>query len=340
VIATEDIAPGQVISETKAFAMVFVASTPPLENKELVEKVLQKLLLSDKEMREKFRKLSTWHEKRPKSLPLFDWTAPFDSQDIESLRWEIQERINANRFLNNNTSPRGAGIWISEVSYLNNDCIDGNVSKMYFGDKIMLRAFKQIKKGEELTIPYTNPEETFTRKLLFKRHNFECKCRLCEFEELESPAIKAEIDECLDFIKSQMPTIKQRTLPNTIMDNFRRICELRSNSPDLNMAMITETIATLGKTLFETGHVKECIEVFQAVRKASYNPSGIKNGLFVMDKNLILAYLILMDLKNVIQAVKTYIEDLVLAYGTAEVVKRFGQYIILIFLFIIFVFWL
>jgi len=331
VIATDDIAPGQLIAVTKALARVSGEWTPPEEKDGLVEEVHKKLLLADKKTRTKFRKMSTLTfpeelEERPQWLLPINWTASLECQDTASLCWEIQTRINSNMFINKDRSPRVVGIWLSAVSYLNNDCIDGNVSRMYFEDKIMLRAFKEIKKGEELTIPYINPEEINDRKLLFKRHNFECKCRLCEFEELESSGIKSEINECLEFIESQLPTLKEQNVSNEVMEKFRRICELRSSNPDLNMAMKTEIILSLGEKLFESGFIEQSIEVFQAIRKAMCNPSGIKKGgLLEMDKMLIKSLLALGNVNEVISALKTYKEDLLLVYGTVDVVERFGR---------------
>jgi len=65
---------------------------------------------------------------------------------------------NDNLFYNNDVTPPPVWLWISEATYLNNDCIDSNVSIQYFGDIMMIRAFKPISAGEQITIAYREPE--------------------------------------------------------------------------------------------------------------------------------------------------------------------------------------
>jgi len=68
---------------------------------------------------------------------------------------------------------------------------------------MLLRAFKAIAKGNELTNSYRNPEDK-SRADYFKRENYEFPCRLCVFKANESSHTQNKIQEELECIEKNM----------------------------------------------------------------------------------------------------------------------------------------
>ncbi|CAG8575219.1 9439_t:CDS:1 [Ambispora leptoticha] len=84
----------------------------------------------------------------------------------------------------------GSGIWI-KPSYFNHSCIDTNVQRIYLGDLMFVRAQRPIKKGEELTLFYTDPVEPFEKRTkTLQKFGINCQCRLCKLERAESNKVK------------------------------------------------------------------------------------------------------------------------------------------------------
>jgi hypothetical protein len=56
-----------------------------------------------------------------------------------------------------------------------------------FGDLIMIRTLIDLKKGDEVTVKYVPPLETYEKRHYFctKIWGFQCQCRLCELDRQE-----------------------------------------------------------------------------------------------------------------------------------------------------------
>jgi len=67
----------------------------------------------------------------------------------------------------------------------------------------MLRAFKEIQIGEEITTAYRNLSVADRREQLATL-DFECKCRLCHFEASEDPKLTKKVQESLNFIERKL----------------------------------------------------------------------------------------------------------------------------------------
>jgi len=223
---------------------------------------------------------------------------------------------------------------------------------------MMLRAFKAIAKGQELTISYRNPEDK-SRTDYFKRENYECPCRLCVFEANESSHTQNKIQEELECIEKNLVKFhnlqgmvqnpvsfenvneegaatvttgfliqkvareKETKVINEMVASFRKICELRRNHPGLNMALVTKKIIyNLGVELAKKELFKESLEIFEAVRAASYCALKINSSVLNLDSLITVSYLRLNDMEGVKKTIKVYKEDLVTAYGTVEAVKQ------------------
>lgn len=85
-------------------------------------------------------------------------------------------------------SPEGTviGSCLDPFAALMNHSCDPNSAFFFEGPELRVRSIKSIKRGEEITISYTDPTESldFRQKQLSNYH-FVCKCKKCEKEVLE-----------------------------------------------------------------------------------------------------------------------------------------------------------
>ena len=87
------------------------------------------------------------------------------------------------------TSPAGyhsTGLWL-KASYINHAC-DGNAMRSFIGDMMIVRAIRDIAKGEEILMPYRLPDavNAITQEELGKTWAFKCDCGLCIAEAASS----------------------------------------------------------------------------------------------------------------------------------------------------------
>ena len=74
------------------------------------------------------------------------------------------------------------------ASSINHSCLP-NISRSYNGDMMILRAAKDLSKGQELLFYYTDPTQPYTtRKKFLSGYGFECGCQLCNIEKCETDA--------------------------------------------------------------------------------------------------------------------------------------------------------
>ncbi|KAI7721533.1 hypothetical protein KC353_g1276 [Hortaea werneckii] len=115
---------------------------------------------------------------------------------IERNGFGFDSRISEN-FLENEVKKRQAagnpstGIWIT-ASFMNHAC-DGNAARAFLGDMMLVRASKDIAKGQEILIPYLEPDmdHTVTLASLQQQWGFTCHCAICT-AEAEVPQTQRE----------------------------------------------------------------------------------------------------------------------------------------------------
>ncbi|KAF2163267.1 hypothetical protein M409DRAFT_26311 [Zasmidium cellare ATCC 36951] len=74
------------------------------------------------------------------------------------------------------------GVWLTS-SFINHDCI-GNAARSFIGDIMVIRATKDLNKGDEILMRYKNSEddiESFQKSML-SAWKFKCSCALCVAE--------------------------------------------------------------------------------------------------------------------------------------------------------------
>ena len=95
-----------------------------------------------------------------------------------------------------------SGLWI-KTAYTNHSCIP-NAEPSVIGDLMVIKATRDIKKGEEITISYFNDIDHKTRTRKIKSSwGFDCTCELCTAEAATSPEDMEERIHLRDLITEQ-----------------------------------------------------------------------------------------------------------------------------------------
>ncbi|KAH0350844.1 SET domain-containing protein, partial [Aureobasidium melanogenum] len=110
------------------------------------------------------------------------------------------------------TSPKSTGLWI-RISNANHACLS-NAVRSFIGDLIVLRAAKDIKSGEEITISYQNPAPLLEdrQKLLFSSWGFRCDCLLCTSEA----SLGVKMQTLADHVETSMAFMGDRNLNDVL----------------------------------------------------------------------------------------------------------------------------
>ncbi|KAK5723704.1 hypothetical protein LTR15_005403 [Elasticomyces elasticus] len=106
------------------------------------------------------------------------------------------------------------GVW-RVASYVNHAC-SGNAVRAFIGDMMIIRATRDIKAGDEVTMRYTNPKEDgpASRKKTKDSWGFECDCAICMADLAVPPkqlerrrALNKEVEK---FLGSNRLTLQSR----------------------------------------------------------------------------------------------------------------------------------
>ena len=92
----------------------------------------------------------------------------------------------------------GSGLWIMP-SYINHSCWPNSV-RSFLGNLLIVRAARDIREGEEITINYIENESGIQKrqKALYSGWGFNCKCTLCEIETAEQNGAQDKRQELVE----------------------------------------------------------------------------------------------------------------------------------------------
>jgi tetratricopeptide (TPR) repeat protein len=86
-------------------------------------------------------------------------------------------------------SNASTGLWV-RAAYINHSCVS-NAKKDYFGDMMLLRATRAIRKGEEITHSYDESSDFDARAAALQRTwGFKCRCALCAAEQADALEVR------------------------------------------------------------------------------------------------------------------------------------------------------
>lgn len=98
--------------------------------------------------------------------------------DVNSL---VEDAVSA-KVLGKNSDYYGIGLWVL-ASFINHSCIP-NARRLHVGDHVMVHASRDLKAGEEITLPYFDVLSPLNkRREISKTWDFDCNCKRCKFED-------------------------------------------------------------------------------------------------------------------------------------------------------------
>ncbi|TCD60526.1 hypothetical protein EIP91_009934 [Steccherinum ochraceum] len=117
-------------------------------------------------------------------------------------------------------------------SFCNHACLP-SADRTFFGDVMAIRATRDLKAGEEVTMTYCDSAQTYQKRTEFvqKKWRFACDCLLCKADLSDSPAARSRRAEAVDMPSSLgISAIKQRIaqIKSTYTDSpERRRCGIK-----------------------------------------------------------------------------------------------------------------
>ncbi|OXA45002.1 uncharacterized protein LOC110857146 [Folsomia candida] len=162
------------------------------------------------------------------------------------------------------------GVWIP-ASKINHNCIDANVMYVHHDSSLvmMVITFRKVKKGEEILMSYVDAMQPLERRDFMKSHDFICKCRLCELDRSESPALIAKRDQLVKSLAYDPDTNLYPFHPLILgrdMVTIDKVEILRAASPDMNFAMTCSGIYTIAAVvLLDQRRYVECLSILEKV---------------------------------------------------------------------------
>lgn len=102
------------------------------------------------------------------------------------------------------------GMWLLACR-ANHACLP-NVSRSFIGDMLILRASRPLPAGSEIFVSYTSGTEPYnTRRANLRRYGFQCKCAMCEMDEMVSEGAHAQREGLLNGLITDMMSPKATT---------------------------------------------------------------------------------------------------------------------------------
>ena len=129
-------------------------------------------------------------------------------------------------------SPDGTviGSCLEPFAALMNHSCDPNSDFFFEGPELRVRSIKTIMKREEITISYTDPDESFDfRQKQLSNYYFICKCKKCEEEGLgewrtEDTELNRPTPESQHLLRELLQLDPKTTSPEAVEASASRIC--------------------------------------------------------------------------------------------------------------------
>jgi hypothetical protein len=204
------------------------------------------------------------------------------------------------------------------------------------------RAFREIKKGEELIFSYASP--TWSHKsrmdLLINRLGFTCDCQLCTLDNQLDPKVIVQREKLQDLVKRQeidFVGLDGKSSPEEIYRKFqisstllqeiiRKLEQLHPNHGDLNVSII-DALEKLGMKYFGVGQFEKSAELMQRAHsimmKLGLPHGAIESMLWVVGSHLQLG-----DTKTAKYWIEVLKRNAILAHGTVKVLKVMGEWVL------------
>ncbi|KAG9663163.1 SET domain-containing protein, partial [Aureobasidium melanogenum] len=127
------------------------------------------------------------------------------------------------------TTPKSTGLWI-RIANANHACLS-NAVRSFIGDLIILRAARDIKDGEEITISYQNPAPLLEdrQKVLSNSWGFRCNCLLCTSEA----SLGVKMQTLADHVETSLTFMGARNLNDVLATDSELVAMAEIVAEDL-----------------------------------------------------------------------------------------------------------
>uniref|UniRef100_A0AC35EVQ2 SET domain-containing protein n=1 Tax=Panagrolaimus sp. PS1159 TaxID=55785 RepID=A0AC35EVQ2_9BILA len=213
----------------------------------------------------------------PPNIPTGDNIAKYEEIPFGVIDAQRVQQISANNpFVSDDICPddniaknQNSHLYILP-SYFNHSCLP-NAFRSFFGDIIAIHASEDIKKGDEIFLPYLYPLNAYLeRKNTIMARGFICQCKLCELD--------ANDPNCLirDQMLKKLKDFKKDYTPNFVVANgepiLKKIRESYVNRNELKV-VLAQALVILGSAYFNTQKSSRAITCLEeAVSLMNNNP--------------------------------------------------------------------
>lgn len=163
----------------------------------------------------------------------------------------------------------GIGIW-AMASFINHACQGaGSARRSFIGDMMIVRAAKDIKKGEEITHSYYYADDVNKRREAILKHwGFLCNCSRCTTESKETPAIQKSRQTQLTTILNTNATGKNPTVALRKFTQSIRSLEATYTKPATEQPRYVVFCALKHLVEMQLGTLEEILETLKCVVEA------------------------------------------------------------------------
>ncbi|KAK5682701.1 hypothetical protein LTS10_005831 [Elasticomyces elasticus] len=185
------------------------------------------------------------------------------------------------------------GIW-RVASYINHAC-SGNAFRVFVADIMVIRATRDIKAGDEVTMRYTNPKEDgpASRKKTEDSWGFECDCAICK-ADLAVPSKQLERRNSLSkevekFLGSNRLTLQSRAGAASIRKAEKFCADLEATyDPAMYAGKPRLALVSLGQWLCQAHNFESSQR--QVIACANRSLANLGYGIKILRKKLTIDY--------------------------------------------------
>jgi len=203
------------------------------------------------------------------------------------------------------------GVWLLP-SYVNHSCMDANAHYYIYGDVMLVRAIKEIKKGQEVIFSYI-PLGRQVREKFFQKRGFKCDCCLCLMGDLESEKVKREVESNLELVRNGLNASSLEVQVSRI----RRIISLREKFSKTNLALLDPCVEMVASALLERRIWGIVCEILEKSHEVARNTCYAMKAVYI-SLQLVKAYRGWGKKDLVSQWIQVLKDDLIVSYGSYE----------------------
>uniref|UniRef100_A0A914Q6Q3 SET domain-containing protein n=1 Tax=Panagrolaimus davidi TaxID=227884 RepID=A0A914Q6Q3_9BILA len=172
-------------------------------------------------------------------------------------------------------------------SYFNHACL-ANAYRTNFGDVMAVHAIDDIKKDDEIYLPYVDPFLSYPKRMEeLSRWKFTCHCKLCELDSKDKNCLKR--NKMWEEFKEYQKTATPKDIIAKGKQVLKKIRESYANRNELKI-VLAQILIALSSAYYQLSNLSKCTQCLEEVLTLMDNP--LKYDLRVSDlyMNLSICY--------------------------------------------------